>query len=466
MSAQELYRDSLPPGEVHAFPLHGLDRAGVPVWTASWWPPEGGGGLHGVGYGPSDEQALTSAFGELAESVAVARALASLERTRGSYADLVRVFGADAVLDPLTACLPADSFYAPETPLEWVEARDHATGASVLVPVELVASEPEEAGPGPHLLHPVTNGLGAGDTPARALLHGVLELLQRDGNSVAYRALDRGIAVDTDPGLDGLRVLVKLAADDFGMANLYAVGWDEDGAAAHPLMATSCGEAVHPDPEVARAKAVHEYLSSRVRKAFCMGSPELAARVAPPEYLARVRAAPPGRGEERAFAAMCAWLERSYPQLREAMRDSFHRVEETVAWEDLPRTPDPGDPAPVLADVAGRLEAAGLPVLSVALGDGGPVEVVHAIVPGLEVETATYHRIGARNARKLLERDLGLVAVGERPAVPGWARVRLTEEAEAGFGGPVWFDAEGVDAQVGDLYPLYREPARHAVWSR
>jgi ribosomal protein S12 methylthiotransferase accessory factor len=84
------------------------------------------------------------------------------------------------------------------------------------------------------------------------------------------------------------------------------------------------------------------------------------------------------------------------------------------------------------------------------------------VVPGLEVETVAYARLGERNLARLLAagRD-DLVRVGQQP--PGWARVHLTAEAEERLGGPAWFDRAGADRRVGPLYALYREPGRHAV---
>jgi ribosomal protein S12 methylthiotransferase accessory factor len=76
---------------------------------------------------------------------------------------------------------------------------------------------------------------------------------------------------------------------------------------------------------------------------------------------------------------------------------------------------------------------------------------VRAIVPGLEVETATYHRCGERNLRRLESRGLagrGDVPAGARPL----AGVR---------GG--WLATHRIDQLVGELYPLYREPDRHVA---
>jgi ribosomal protein S12 methylthiotransferase accessory factor len=78
----------------------------------------------------------------------------------------------------------------------------------------------------------------------------------------------------------------------------------------------------------------------------------------------------------------------------------------------------------------------------------------------------SYGRIGERGVRRLLERDddrAGLVAVGSAPPAPGWAPVHLTAAAQERLGGPAWLDRARVDQVVGELYPLYREPGRHAA---
>jgi ribosomal protein S12 methylthiotransferase accessory factor len=91
----------------------------------------------------------------------------------------------------------------------------------------------------------------------------------------------------------------------------------------------------------------------------------------------------------------------------------------------------------------------------------GDAVAAKVLVPGLEVETMSYGRIGERGVRRLLERDDPLVTVGTDPG--GWARVHLTADAQARLGGPAWFDRAGADRRVGALYALYREPGRHTV---
>ena len=88
-------------------------------------------------------------------------------------------------------------------------------------------------------------------------------------------------------------------------------------------------------------------------------------------------------------------------------------------------------------------------------------EPVKVVIPGLEVETVSYGRIGERNLSRLLARNSPLVGLGEPPS--GAKHIHLTDAAQARFGDRAWFDTEELKEVVGDLYPLYREPARHAV---
>lgn len=74
----------------------------------------------------------------------------------------------------------------------------------------------------------------------------------------------------------------------------------------------------------------------------------------------------------------------------------------------------------------------------------------------------SYHRIGERNARKLLERGSDLVRFGA--ASETLRPVRLSPEALDRFGGrQPMLDTAAVDRTVGALYPLYREPEAHHV---
>ena len=471
------YRRALPEGEVLAFPLDPLDPLGLPVWSAELFAARGSM-HHGVGFGDSDGRAAIGAFGELSETLFAGDAMGRLEPRRASYGELLREVGPGGVVDPLTVCLPAGGGYAPTRPQRWVGARRWATDEPVLVPLELAAASPMDVEPeGGWLVLPVTNGLGAGPTLDHAFAHGLLELVQRDGNSATYRALDLGVRVRLDEVRDpatrallgtldgaGIDVTVKLASTDFGIANLYVVGAERDPERTpHPLALSACGEAADPDREKALKKAVMEFCAGRSRKTFDNGPISRMAAVAPGPYVGRaIRSATLEHEEERGLREAVAWLGMDAREMRELLEDPVFSVRSGVDFSSLPERPPEEDGRSPADLVAGRLREEGLDPLYVDLSPpGGEVRVVRAIVPGLEVETASYGRIGVRNLRRMLRRDDGLVGTHAPP--PGAKRILLPEDRREEFGPEPWLDLEALNKQVGRLYPLYREPSRHVA---
>ena len=193
------------------------------------------------------------------------------------------------------------------------------------------------------------------------------------------------------------------------------------------------------------------------------------AGVVPDDYLARVLGSIDLAAEEpRALHAMVEWLGASDAVLRERLAPVL-AVSARVGLQTLP-TVAPGmadDPHQRLALVAGRLADAGMDVLAVDFSPpGGEIVALKAIVPGLEMETMSYHRIGERGLRRLLDRQSEWIRIGNGPignGQKGLRRVPLTAAAEARLGGPAWLDVEAIDRAVGALYPLYREPSGHAA---
>ena len=210
-------------------------------------------------------------------------------------------------------------------------------------------------------------------------------------------------------------------------------------------------------------KALLELCSSRARKAFMHGSlarvRKLAGDTYLESYLDSLGPAPVEQEEARSLASMREWVGMGVEELTALHADTAFAVHGSVPFTGLPTRPATGS-AQVLADVENRLSDAGMDVLVLDLsGDGA--HAAKALVPGLEVETMSYGRIGERGVREALELDLPFVRVGPDPG--GWSRVALTPTAEDAVGGPAWLDRAGVDRVVGALYPLYREPARHLV---
>jgi ribosomal protein S12 methylthiotransferase accessory factor YcaO len=465
------------PDEVVEFPVVGLDVLDVPLHSAALPASPRHPGGSGLGYGATAEEARTGALGEMAEMALSTRALAGLSRVEASYADLVRKEGAGWVQDPRTLVLEAGSPYDYDRVLQWLPMTRLRDGESVLVPAELVASAPDDLPgappPGGWLTTVITNGQGAAFDPTRAVAHAVLEVLQRDGNATAFRALDRGAVVDLDGLRDpdalalldeldgaGIDVMVKLASTDLGVVDVYAVGCSRDASEPVPIMATACGEAAHPDRDTAVRKALYEFAAARARKAFMHGPLDLVRQGTPPGYLdAWLSGHPPERlvEEDRALTAMLDWTAMGTPALVELLRETVLARRSTVRLTDLPTWA--GDDLP--AHVVGGLHAAGLDVLVHVQPSEGEAVAAKVLVPGCEVETMSYGRIGERGVRRLRERHDPLVAVGADPG--GWGRVHLTAEAEERLGGPAWFDREGARRRVGALYPLYREPGRHVA---
>ncbi len=464
------------------FTQTGLDRLGLPLWTVASVGADGALS-DGFGYGPTLVAAQASAWGETIEWHHAREWLAHAPRVRGTFAELRRT--GHPVLDPVSLCLSAGSAYShADTTLEWVQARRHPSGDFVLVPVEFVAPRFADLGPDfdrdAALAVPITNGLGAGVTFSHALAHGVMELLQRDGNSVHYRAMDRGLLVTLgddfclvqNPAtrellrqLDraGVEVMVKLADDSFGLANLYVVGYDRDPAQSpQPISLSGCGEAVGPDRERALAKALREFVSARARKAFNHGPFGPVRAVSPAGYLEAFGAGAMRNEDDRALAGMQRWMRLDHAEFFEEIRHPLFDVRARLPFDSLPTTSVPDSDA-TLALLTERLAAAGLEILYVDFAPpGSPACALKAIVPGLEVETMTYQRIGARNLRRLLARGSRIVGVGT-PHPAGALPIRLTLQAAMTFDDEAWFDPAELNRVVGPLYPLYREPGRHVV---
>ena len=474
-----LYRNSPGPAldnaTIFEFPFGQIDRLNAPLWSVILLA-EDGALNDGFGYGPTLERAQTSAWGEAIEWFHARDALKQMPRVYASYAELKS--RGDRALDPVALNLQAGTIYTPQMPLQWIEIARHPDGETAWVPVEFVAPRYADiaatARASQFVSVPITNGLGAGPSFERALAHGVLELLQRDGNSVNYRALDRGIRVELDEVRDpqtrallahleaeGVEILVKVAATDFGMTNLYVVGYDRElERAPLPIALSACGEAVHPDREIALGKALHEFCMARARKTFNHGPLAPIRALAPDGYLAAFRPATMRSEDDRALNQMRDWMNLSHQQFFEMLRDPIFAVQETVKFSDLPTT-QINDDAQLLQILTARLNAENLEIYySQFTPPDAKVCVLKAIVPGLEVETMTYGRIGARNLRRLLQRDSPLVGLGDAPesARP----IALNAENQTRFPG-AWFDGAQLDAIIGDLYPLYREPGRHVL---
>ena len=224
---------------------------------------------------------------------------------------------------------------------------------------------------------------------------------------------------------------------------------------------TACGEAADPDFDRAMHKAVLECASSHSRKLFYHCSFDRKSRIAPPGYLEKyINTLVLEEEEPRALRAMVEWLSLSREQLYQRLANTVFSQQQIISPENFPRfvSENVGER---LQTVRQGIAAEGMEAYYFAATPADhPVQVTKAIVPGMEMELGSYHRLGARGVQRLLDRDDELIS---RAAGAGKARVRLTNAQEEAVGGPCWLDVERLDERVAPLYPLYREPSEHAA---
>lgn len=480
----EKFRAAIKLREVYEFPTTALDRLGIPLYCVAAWTEEG---IYydGFGYGAGDAGAKIGAWGEIMENYFAGVFARRAPRVYASYNELKSQNR--RAIEPPTLCLDAGSNYSPDAKLYWIAVKNLA-GGETLVPLESVAIHPAHApeiAPENLLFRPITNGLGAGATLAQAVAHGALETVQRDGNCITFRAMDVGQRIELDVvkspetrrlldflDAQGIEIIPKLAGIVADIPVIHVVGYDRDlRRAEFSMQISACGEAAHPDREIALAKALREYVSGRARKHFMHGSLDRLARVAPEEYVKKMTAGNADWEESRAVQAVMDWATAAHEEIFRRIEKPILETRSTVKFSDLPTEEfAPGDWDAILEHLQTKFAALGTEILYADLSASSPegVYVARAIVPKMEGETMSYGRIGRRNLERLLERQktderIGkLVGFGEDEKPKAALPIHLTERDAKDFP-DAWLDPQAVAAQIGEFYALYREPESFAV---
>lgn len=335
----------------------GLDRVGVPCYAAI--RPNSLTIASHQGKGEDELGAKLSAIMEAAE-YAVAEAPETPGRTLSL--DQVRIAGL-ATLD-VSSLLPRGFAVDSALPVRWVEGTDIATGGPILVPYDAVV-----LGVAPAAFTPIsqsTNGIAAGTTMDRALLHALCELIERDavclwGFRSDTSAFATAVAPEAfnDAGVDrlvaqiaraGYRIHLFDQTTNVGVPVIYAVMFPADGADKH--FDAASGAACHPVAGIAARKAIIEAAQTHVTNIA-------------------------GARDDIVDAEYDTALSRSIKVLTEARPGGRPAPAGFTGDDDIPT---------FLAFVRNGLERAGLKrTVTVRLGSERlGIEVVKAFVPGLE----------------------------------------------------------------------------------
>jgi ribosomal protein S12 methylthiotransferase accessory factor len=250
----------------------GLDRVGIPVWCA--YTPNSRSIVVAQGKGLTDADARASAVMEALErAVAGEPAVETIANT----ADKLRASG--RAFDRLDALIAAGrDDIRPDEKIEWVRGVDLISGDDAFVPLEAVLLDRTR----PSRFWMSSDGLASGNIRQEAILHGLLERVERDAH-ILWRvsgqdARDRACVVPEtfdDPALDALVGQIRAAAlelrlfditSDTGIPCYLALLGPRGTATAGSLrfveVTSGCG--AHPSAIRAAIRAVTEAAQSRL----------------------------------------------------------------------------------------------------------------------------------------------------------------------------------------------------------
>jgi YcaO-like protein with predicted kinase domain len=244
--------------------ITGLDEIGVPVHLA--YRPDGLAYAVSVGSGATAAQSRVSAAMESIETW-------HAENLRVPVSARASAAALDLGYDVRALNLAPRSPLTADVVLDWVAGQGVLTGREILAPVDLIRLDmTRPIGWANALFQPTSNGLAAGNTVAEAVLHGLLEVIERD-SIVGYleRPAARRCYVDPascpDPAArrtyQALRAAgcTVLACDITGPVGLpcYAAAiWSPDV----PMRCGGYG--CHVDPGIALGRALAEAVQARL----------------------------------------------------------------------------------------------------------------------------------------------------------------------------------------------------------
>lgn len=246
--------------------ITGLDRLGIPIFTSIRPGAQEGAVTVYTGKGCTPQEAEVSAIMEGIERFSAEPG--ALTPIKGSY-DALK--GRYNVLDPVMLILPKIRMYTHKEELEWVKGDSITNERDILVPAEAAFHPYERRN---QLFRTNTNGLAVGNVVEEAVVHGLMEVIERDAWSLFEGGVVRGRDVDLSSSNNALvrEILDKLEAasirayakditSDVGITTI-GVAIDDETTRDPALL--SLGVGTHLIPEVAALRALTEAVQSRL----------------------------------------------------------------------------------------------------------------------------------------------------------------------------------------------------------
>jgi putative methanogenesis marker protein 1 len=253
-----------------------LDRVGIPVFSAI--RPSAAAGAISIysGKGATETNARISAIMESFERCLAEQPEVSINMS-GVKLDAMRVTDTYESLCESYPTLYPDTLLLPQpvtefTNLEWVMGEDLMNDVEVFVPANAVFHPYEPQGC-TKLFRSNTNGLASGNTIEEAILHGLLEVIERDALSIAEYTRNPGeeIALSKSDGLNyelrkkmedaGIKVKIWLLDSDVEIPTV-VVALDDMVLKDPALLVMGAGS--HLSPQIAVTRALTEAAQSRV----------------------------------------------------------------------------------------------------------------------------------------------------------------------------------------------------------
>ncbi|MFG1862941.1 TOMM precursor leader peptide-binding protein [Microbispora bryophytorum] len=343
------------------------------------------------GYGRSDDfaSARATAVAEALERIAGIHPRGRRTVVRAAYADV-----ADRALDPRTLGLYPDDWYdqpdfwftrfRPELPTSWVWAYSFQRDEPVLVPESYAYFGPRPAGD-LGFAYECSNGCALGGHPAEAILHGLLEVAERDAFLTTWYArmpiprVDLASAHDRRIPMIAQRIRDRLGYDVYAFAAMleqrvpvfWVMAVEATGRPDRPR--ALCGTAADLMPERALRRALDDLGPMLVGHIERYDPAEAARLAADPGEVRLLEHHPLLYGHPEAFGRL-GFLPVDGPALTVA------EVTARLGW------PEHDDLTADLAELAGRYLASGLDVIAVDITSpearAGGFAGAKVIVPG------------------------------------------------------------------------------------